>query len=390
MHVALALLTLFPGRVGGSESNVRGILGQFADGVGPDRVTVLANRHVARAYGEYDRGPVTIVPARGYRPGDSDATRVLAMNAARLMPRRAARDLPADAQVVHHPVTIPIPTVAHLPTVTTVYDLQHHELPSLFSRAERAFRRWAYDGAARAAHVVLTTSDYSRERLIELTGVAPGRVETVHMGIDHTRFRPDPEPADERLRAGLGLPDRYLVYPANLWPHKNHARLVAALGRAQDPEIQLVLTGQDYGRRAQVESWARAAGVEDRVRHLGYVDQAQLPALLRGAEGMVFPSLYEGFGSPPLEAMACGCPVASSGRTSLAEVTGDAALRFEPESPESIAEAIDDLAGDPGLRERLRQGGLERASRFSWRVAAERHRAIYERAAATFDPAARS
>jgi glycosyltransferase involved in cell wall biosynthesis len=382
VHVAFALLTLFPGRVGGSESNVRGLLGEFVRGNGPERVTVLANRHVMKAYGERVGGSVALHHARGYRPGDSAPTRTLAMAGAAVAPGLAARCVPGGVDVIHHPLTVPIPRVPGEPTVATVYDVQHHELPEHFSRAERAFRRWAYDGAARRADLVLTTSDYSRERLVELAGVDPGRVETVRMGIDHERLGPEPGDADERLRARLQLPERYLVYPANLWPHKNHGRLIEALGATGDRDLHLLLSGHDYGRGAELGERARRAGVEDRVRHLGYLEPEEVPALLRGATAMVFPSLYEGFGSPPLEAMACGCPVACSTRGSLAEVIGDAALRFDPSSVEAIAEAIERLRDDAGLCERLRARGLEHASAFSWATAAARHRSLYERAAA--------
>lgn len=381
MHVGLGLLTLFPGRVGGSESNVRGLLGQFAAGNGPERVTVLANRHVMEAYGEHERGPVSLHHVRSYRPGDAMATRALAMALARAFPRRAARDVPAGLDVLHLPVTVPIPRL-RVPTAVSVYDVQHHELPALFSRAERAFRTWAYDGAARSADLVITTSEYSRERLVELVGAAPERVEVVYLGIDLQRFTPEPGPDDERLLAGLHPPQRFLVYPANMWPHKNHERLVAALARVADPELALLLTGQDYGGKARLLDQARRLDVADRVRHLGFLPRDAVPALFRRATAMVFPSLYEGFGAPPLEAMACGCPVASSTRASLAEMCGDAVVPLEPEDPDSIAQAIESVTGDGELRARLRRDGPARAARFTWEAAARRHRQLYQRIAA--------
>ncbi len=382
MHVAFALLTLFPGRVGGSESNVRGLLDEYAEGNGPERVTVLANRQVAAAYGRYARGPVAVRELHRYRAGESDLTRMIGMSGARLRPRPLAREVPAGIDLLHHPVTVPIPRLEGIPTVTTVYDVQHHDLPRFFSRAERAFRRWAYDGAARAADRVLTTSEYSRRRVVELVDVAPEQVEAIPMGIDHDRFTPTPGEADERLRARVELPERYLAYPANLWAHKNHDRLIDALGIVRDRDLHLVLTGQDYGRAAGLRERARRAGVEHRVRHLGYLEAAEMPALLRGATAMAFPSLYEGFGSPPLEAMACGCPVACSPRGSLAEAVGDAALTFDPESVEAIADAIERITTEEQLRQELRSQGLARAAGFSWSAAAERHRTMYERVAA--------
>ena len=379
MHVGFSLLTLFPGRVGGSESNVRGLLGEFAGGNGPERVTVLANRLVAGAYRGYERGPVSIHHVRSYRAGDRMPSRALAMTAARVLPGVAARDVPSGLDVVHYPVTVPIPRTSG-PTVVTIHDLQHHDLPRFFSRAERAYRRWAYDGAARGATLVVAMSEHTRSRLVELLGIAPERVEVVHHGIDARRFAPAGD-GDGRLLGQLELPDRFVVYPGNLWPHKNHERLVEALAASADRDLSLVLTGQTWRRLDGLLELARRRGVAERVRHLGYVEAETLAALYRAAIAMVFPSLYEGFGAPPLEAMACGCPVASSRRGSLAEVCGDAALELDPESVESIAGALDRVASDEELRQRLREAGLERAARFRWSEAARRHTEIYARAA---------
>jgi glycosyltransferase involved in cell wall biosynthesis len=380
VHVGFALLTLFPGRIGGSETNVRGLLGEFAAGTGPKRVTVLANRYVAHDYAGFERGPVGLHCVRSYRSGDSDLTRLIAMTVARALPRRTARDVPAGLDLVHYPVTVPIPA-SSAPRVVTVYDVQHHDLPGFFSRAERRYRRWAYDSAGRNADVVVTTSAFTADRLAEVVGVNPERIQVVYMGIDRTRFSPERGEHDELL-AGLNLPQRFVVYPANLWPHKNHARLLEALASLRDRELSLVLTGQAYGRLPQLLARARRLGLERRVHHLGYVTAEAVPPLYRRAQAMVFPSLYEGFGTPPLEAMACGCPVAASARGSLGEVCGDAALVFDPQSPDAIAEAVDRVVSEPALRERLRADGLSRAADFTWRAAAEGHIRVYERALA--------
>lgn len=381
MHAGFALLTLFPGRVGGSETNVRGLLGEYAAGNGPERVTVLANREVADAYRGYECGPVSIHRVRSYRAGRGDATRLMAMTGAMLAPRRAARDVPGGLDVLHRPVTVPVPRLS-VPTVTTLHDVQHHELPGNFGIGERLLRRAAYDRAAWASEMVVTVSEHSRERIVDLLGIEPERVEAIPHGIDSERFSPGAGAADGRLRERLALPERFLAYPANLWPHKNHERLVEGLAAARDPELELVLSGREYGRAGELHAHAERAGVGHRVHHVGYLEPDELPALLRAATAMVFPSLYEGFGLPPLEAMACGCPVACSDRGSLPEVAGPAALTFDPGSVDSIAAAIDRLASDSGLRERLRAAGLERARAYTWGAAAKRHLRVYERAVA--------
>ena len=315
---------------------------------------------------------MTLHEVASYRPGNRDLTRAIALAGARAFPGRAARDVPAGLDVIHYPVTVPIPATTG-PRIVTLYDVQHHDLPRFFSLPERRYRRWAYDGAARGANVVITSSEYTRRRVVELIGIRPERIEAVPLGIDHERFRAD-DGDDAALLDGLELPPRFLLYPANLWPHKNHGRLLEALELIEDGEIELVLTGQDYGRLGQLP---------DRARHLGHLPPGTLPALYRAAEALVFPSLYEGFGSPPLEAMACGCPVAASDRGSLPEICGDAALIFDPGSAEAIAAAIDRLLSDRDLRETLTARGLTRASQFTWEASARLHRAIYERVAAT-------
>ena len=380
MHVGFSLLTLFPGRVGGSESNVRGLLGQFADGNGPERVTVLANRHVMAAYGPYARGPVSLHEVHSYRPGDGNLTRLLAMTAAGLLPRIAARDVPRDLDVLHHPVTVPVPQLVDVPSVTTLLDLQHHELPESFPPAERLFRRWAYDGAGRRADLVVTISEHARAQIAAMEGIGPDRVESVPLGVDTGRFNQSPTEGDRALAARL--PARFVVYPANLWPHKNHARLVEALAHVPDRDLHLVLSGQTYGRLDALLGHARRAGVADRITHAGYLQPEEMPALLRTARALVFPSLFEGFGLPPLEAMACGCPVACSSTGSLPEVVDEAGLLFDPRAPGEIAGTIDSVTSDDAVRARLIASGLERARHFTWAAAARRHVALYRRAAA--------
>jgi glycosyltransferase involved in cell wall biosynthesis len=360
VHVALALLTLFPGRVGGSEANVRGLVGEFARGGGPQRLTVLANRHVMRAYAG---AGVPLRHVRSYRPGDSDPTRFAAMLAARVAPRLAARDVPAGIDVVHYPVTVPVPRVAGACTVVTLLDVQHHELPGMFSRGERWLRAWAYDETARAADRVLTISEHARRGIVEHLGVAPERVEAIALGVDHARFTPDGP-------AARGLPERYVLYPANMWPHKNHERLLAAFARCKDHDLHLVLSGQTYGRE-------RLLAGRERVHHLGHIPADDMPGLYRGALAVVFPSLFEGFGLPSLEAMACGTAVAASNRGAVAEVCGDAALAFDPEDVEEIAAAIERVTQDELLRARLRDAGVARAARFTWAATAAAHLRAY-------------
>lgn len=300
------------------------------------------------------------------------------MVTAHAFPARVAREVPPGLDLLHFPVTVPIPRTA-LPEVVTLHDVQHHDLPEFFSRSERALRRLTYDAAARRAAAVVTPSEYSARRITDVLGIPPERVEAIHSGIDHVRFRPEPGAEDSDQLARLGLRRPFVLYPANLWPHKNHERLIEAFARVSEPELDLVLVGQTYGRLQLLAKTARRVGTADRLRHLGYVDRDAVPVLYRAARAVVFPSLYEGFGGPPLEAMACGCPVAASTRAALGEVCGGACLAFEPELVESTAAAIGRVVLDESLRSELREAGLERARSFSWEDAARRHADVYQR-----------
>ena len=380
MNVAFSLLTLVPGAVGGSETYVRGLLVELAGGAGPERLTVLANRAMAAAYAGVESERVTLHRVRSYLSGTSGPVKALGLVAARVAPGAVARDVPDGFDVTHFPLTVPVPR-AKGPSVVTIHDLQHLELPQLFSATERRYRRWAYDAAARSATRVVAISEHTRGAVIERLGVDPDRVEAIHLGIDLEHFSPEPDAGDARADE-LGLPPRYLLYPANLWPHKNHRRLIEALAQIEDRDIALVLSGRTYGREDEVMGHARECGVEGRVRHVGFVPYELLPALYRRAEALVFPSLYEGFGLPPLEAMACGCPALAADRASLPEVCGDAALLFDPEDVGSMSAALDSVIGDAGARADLSARGLRRAAQFSWRAAAEAHNEAYRRAAA--------
>jgi glycosyltransferase involved in cell wall biosynthesis len=279
----------------------------------------------------------------------------MTLAAARPGPLRRALELDR-LDAAHFPLSVMLPPVDAPPATTTIHDLLHEEYPGFFSRAERAYRRVVYGWSVRRSRIVTTVSEHARESIVARYRLDPDRVRAIHSGIDHERFTPAPR---ER--------QQFLLYPANAWPHKNHERLLAAfrLVRRERPDLRLVLTGTGHERRG-------GNGVEAR----GLVPRDELVELYRTAAALVFPSLYEGFGQPPLEAMACGCPVAVSRVASLPEVCGDAAVYFDPAAVESIAAGIHEVLDRP------RAGGVERARRFTWEHAARDYDAVYRELAA--------
>lgn len=379
LRLGYSLATLVPGFVGGTESYARGVLAGLSGlDAGDVRVRVIANAAAAPSLEPAVGSGVELVVAPG-RFERSQPERLASMVRLRLDARRLAPQLADGLDVMHHAVTVPLPHVFGMPTVLTLQDVQHREHPEWQSRAELLYRRVAYDAAARRATRVITATEHARGQIAEHLGIAPERIDVIPHGIAHERFSPAPVGGDAETLAGLPLPARFVFYPANLWPHKNHERLVAGLARTTDPDVGLVLTGQSYGRLEALLERARALGVGRRVTHLGHVPGAALPALYRRAAGMVFPSLFEGFGIPLIEAMACGCPVAASSTTSLPEVCGDAAAYFDPLSPEDMARAVDDVLERP---ERYVERGLQRARLFTWDECARRHDAVYRELAA--------
>jgi glycosyltransferase involved in cell wall biosynthesis len=342
--VGISLLTLVPGAVGGSEVYARELLLALALH-GELEYRVLLPTLAPDAAGGL---PHEVAPE--YPASRTAAGRLRAMTQAALRPG-PLEDRLRGARPVHFPLTVPLPRVA-APHVVTLHDVQHRDLPSLFSRGERAFRSLAYDRAARHAAAVIVPSEFVRDRAVALLGLDPTRVHVVAHGVDHERFRPGDE---ER--------EPFLLYPAKGWPHKNHELLFEALPliRKQRPELRLVLTGFDGDAPEGVERRGRVAADE-------------LAGLYRRAAALVFPSRYEGFGQPPLEAMACGCPVAASNVASLPEVCGDAAVLFDPGDPEAIAAGVLEALE---RAEELRGRGLVRAERFTWAASARGHEAVY-------------
>ena len=352
MRVGLSLLTLVPGISGGSETYARGL----AAGLG----RVGMNDYVVLAPGlAPDAGaglPTTV--ATGYPSSRGAAGRTRSLARAVIRPGALAGAL-TSVDVVHFPLTVPAPRVSG-PTVVTLHDVQHHDLPGFFSRSERLYRRLAYDRAARRATRVVVISEWARRRAIDALGLDPERTHAIPLGIDHDRFRPDPSVEREP----------FLLYPARPWPHKNHPALFEAFAqvRRERPELRLVLTGEGH------DLASLPPGVESR----GSVPLDELVELYRRASLLVFPSLYEGFGLPPLEAMACGCPVASSSAASLPEVCGGAAVLFDPARATSIARGIlEALEAAPELS----KAGPARAASFTWEATARAHDAVYAEAA---------
>lgn len=272
------------------------------------------------------------------------------------------------ADLLFCPFTAPTYFEPVIPTVCTIYDLRHKAYPEFFTAEDRAERDRSFIEACRHATGLVTISDYSRKAAIVHGKLDPVRVHTIL-----PRMAQRLSARSERQKTELDgvdlVPQRYLIYPANFWKHKNHEMLLTAFGMAcrsgLASDVKLVCTGSPGLRRQWLMAAAVNMNLADRVLFPGYVSDAQLATLMANCGGVVFPSLYEGFGLPVIEAMAANVPVACSNVASLPEVTAQAALLFDPRSASQIALAMISLMQDAMLRERLILAGQKRAVEFS-------------------------
>jgi len=295
--------------------------------------------------------------------------------------RQLALPLAAYEQRVHllHMPAFSAPVLSPCPIVLTVHDLAYLAHPGWFSARTLHYLRIRVGMSVMRASAIITDSTWVREHLISEFEVDPARVFTVHLGVS-PRFSPRMDKTDELVHSNLGLPRRFFLYAGTIEPRKNLVRLIRAYARCCKAGLEhhLVLAGAKGWLCDEVYAIPEKLGISDRVRFTGYVPSRWLPALYRAADAFVYPSLYEGFGLPPLEAMASGTPVITSNTTSLPEVVGEAALLVDPASEEDIAQAMLRLVSDAGLRDELRARGLIRASGFSWQKAAEQTTIVYE------------
>jgi glycosyltransferase involved in cell wall biosynthesis len=266
------------------------------------------------------------------------------------------------------------------PTVMTLVDIQEVFYPEFFTPGDRYLRELHFPGSTRMADRVITISDFSRRALIEHHRLPPTRVKTVYLCADERYARS----AAVGRPPATALPERFILYPANVWQHKNHDVLLRALRLLREERgrrLDLVLTGFGQDDKSPITAVAESHGVRDQVHLLGYLEVEELAYLYQRAEMLAFPSLFEGFGMPLVEAMAAGCPVVAARATSVPEVVGDAAELFDPGSPSALAAAIDRVAGDEAWRETLRARGFRRSREFSATRMAEEHRAAFREAA---------
>jgi glycosyltransferase involved in cell wall biosynthesis len=372
VHVALNLVFLVPGEVGGMETYARELIPRLAARQGL-RVTCFVNRDAAETGG----GPWGEVAPMEVLPVSARNRLEWVRGEQQYVPRLALR---RGCDLVHS-LASTAPLWGAMPRVTTIHDLNFLKVPDAHFGLRGLGMRVLVPAAARRSTRILVDAASTRDDLSADLGTPADKIDVVPLGVSPPPAVP--VEAAARARASLSLPaDRPLVLSVSAKrPHKNLERLLQALAAiSREHRPLLVVPGYPTEYEAELRRRAVELGVAEHVRWPSWVSQSDLEGLYAAAACLVFPSLYEGFGLPVLEAMARGVPVACSDRSSLPEVAGDAALLFDPEDPAAIARAMTRLLSDRDLRERLGRAGRERASAFTWERTAELTAASYSRA----------
>lgn len=265
------------------------------------------------------------------------------------------------------------------PTVITIHDLTTHLFPQYHTRLNRLYLRWALPVMAQRTSAIIADSYATQRDIVAHLGVTADKVSVVHLGVDLARFSPQSAGAIQSALVRIGVYQPYVLAVGTLEPRKNLLTLLHAYAMLPRSAPPLVLVGGQGWGDNPLSVAIEQLGLKDRVHLTGYVADDLLPALYSGAEIFVYPSLYEGFGLPVLEAMACGAPVITSNASSLPEVAGDAAIQVDPRRADDLAEMLQHLLASPELRSRLSEAGMIRAQAFSWARCATETVAVYRR-----------
>ncbi len=292
---------------------------------------------------------------------------------------RALRRLAVDVlHSTHH--TLPL-APASFRRVVTIHDVTFFRIPERYPPARRLYMQTLTRLAARVADAIIVPSNTVRDDVIKALHAPPEKIATVYEAAA-SRFKPVAPDAASAVAREYGVDGPYVLSVGSLEPGKNRSRLIRAVGMMRDAgsPCRLVIVGQKAWHYEAEFALVERLSLGDRISYLGYVAEDDLPALYGGATAFAFPSLYEGFGLPVIEAMACGTPVLTSNLSATEEVAGGAAVLVDPLSIEEIRHGLASLLNEPSLREELTAKGLARAAEFSWRRAADETHAVYERA----------
>lgn len=270
------------------------------------------------------------------------------------------------------PLLVLDPPFCPIPAATTIPDMQHEYYPNFFHEDVLKWRKTNYQMSADNADMIFTLSDNSRNDIVRFLDVDLDKVKRIYIDSSINFNKKTNKEYLNKIKKRYRLPDKYLFYPANTWPHKNHLRLLEAFNRIKkNTDIELVFSGYSHQAMKEINEFVDDNNLRKRVRFLGYIREEDLQGVYKNAIGLIFPSLFEGFGIPLIEAFRSEVPVLCSCNAGIHEVAGDAAVYFDPLSISSMSKTILDFLNDADLRNRLKKLGVEQAKKFSYKKTAE-------------------
>jgi glycosyltransferase involved in cell wall biosynthesis len=358
--VGINLLWMVPGVVGGSETYLARLLSGLAERASRFDYTLFVLPQFKEAHPALAQTfKIAYAPVRGRMKSfrvAGESTWLLAQCRIRKI------------DLVHHAGGI-IPVIRTNRPVMTIHDLQYLDYPEYLKRAKLAWLRTMIPRSAEVARLIMTPSQFTRRQVIERLNIDPSIVTVVPHGISP---REGKEPWRE-VKERYDLEHDFFLYPAITYPHKNHLVLIRGFAKLLEthPETMLVLTGAKGSMEVRIGKEVQELGLEKNVKRLGHVPTRDLDALYHAAIALAFPSRFEGFGAPVLEAMSRSCPVIAADATALPEVVGDAGILVSPDNSEEWCKAMCEMIEDLRLRERLSRLGLDRSKEFTWEISAD-------------------
>lgn len=274
---------------------------------------------------------------------------------------------------------VPILPIKAKKRLVTIHDVFHLAFYDKLTLPQKFYAKVVIRAATTLSDKIITVSEFSKSEIVKYTGVDPNKIKVINNGIDTEKFSLiNNQVLLKNIKQKYNLPEKYLLFVGNVKPHKNLKRLIKAFGLLKNEKMlegyHLLIVGKKEGfiiSDKEIENLIKKLSLEAFIKFTGFVADDDLPAIYNLASALVFPSFYEGFGFPPLESMACGCPVISANIASLPEVCGDAVLYCNPLSPQDIADKIKIIINNPSLKDELINKGYKQARKFSWEICAQ-------------------
>ena len=374
MRIGINLLYLRPSKVGGSETYVRELI-KHLTGMANVQIMIFCNKEVADTFEENGFIHIIVIDEQPF----TQMRRLINENFRLLC---FLRQYPVD--ILFSPANFAAPFLkSKTPQIVTVHDLQHLWLKRNFSLAKRIERSFMFRTTFKKSHHVIAISEFTKNDILNNYRIPMEKVTTVYSGV-HSNKEPTINEI-ESTRRKFNLPNKFFYYPAMISQHKNHLGIIEAFYlacRNLEGDVELIFSGNDESPyRSIVSNRLEQLSLGNRVRHLGYIKRHEVMEIMSMATAMVFPSKFEGFGLPLLEAMQCGTPVIASNCTSIPEVAGNAAILLDPNDIEGWATSMIEMMTNKQLRESLREKGKQNAARFSWEKCATETLKVFQKIA---------